>query len=289
MKASPKVFIIVLNYNGKENIKKCLSSLFKVEYPNFEVVLVDNDSKDGSLEIAKSDFSKAYFIKNSCNLGFSAGNNVGIKFALERMANYVLLINNDTEVEKDFLTRLVFFGEKNEKAGIISPVIFDGERKKIWFSGGKIEWLRMKTLHETDAKTEEAYETEYLSGCAMLVKAAVFKKIGLFDEDFFLYYEDADLTLRAKAAGFKNFIVSSSWIYHFEKSEEAKMKMNKIYWLVVSGLIFFKKNTPFWLMSWIKIYVFLRKIKNYSDVRFEKSETAKTVQRAYKDFKNVKI
>jgi GT2 family glycosyltransferase len=287
MKTYPKVFIIVLNYNGKEMIKNCLSSLFKLDYSNFEVVLVDNNSKDGSLEMAKTNFSKAHFIKNSQNLGFSAGNNVGIRFSLERMAEYVLLINNDTEVEKDFLSHLVEAGEKDSKIGILSPVIFNGEKNKIWFSGGKIDWLKMRAVHEQNTKAEEIYETEYLSGCAMLIKAEVFKKIGLLDEDFFLYYEDADFSIRSRRAGFKNVVVASSWVYHFEKSEEAKL--NKIYWLVVSGLIFFKKNTSPLVSPWIRVYVLGRKIKNWLDVRLKKDEVSKTVQRAYKDFKNVKI
>ncbi len=287
LKKYPKVFIIVLNYNGKDVIKTCLSSLFKLDYPNFEIVFVDNNSSDGSLEIAKSNFSKANFIKNSENLGFSAGNNIGIRFALERMAEYILVINNDTEVEKDFLEKLVEAGLKDKKAGVLSPVIFNGEKNKIWFSGGKIKWFEMKTVHEQEPRTEEAYESEYLSGCAMLIKAEVFREIGLFDENFFLYYEDADFTFRAKKAGFKNIVVSSSWIYHFEKSE--KMKPNKIYWLVVSGLIFFKKNTPPLLRPWVALYLMGRKIKNYSDNRFRKDEMSEAVRKAYRDFKYVKM
>ena len=112
MKNFPKVFIIILNYNGQDVIKKCLASVFKNEYADFEVVVVDNNSTDGSLEAAKNNFSKAHFIKNEANLGFSAGNNVGIRFALERMAKYVLLLNNDTEVEKDFLEKLVAVAEE---------------------------------------------------------------------------------------------------------------------------------------------------------------------------------
>jgi GT2 family glycosyltransferase len=287
MKVYPKVFIIVLNFNGKEVIKKCLSSLFKLDYPNFEVILVDNNSQDGSLEIAKSNFSKANFIKNSQNRGFSAGNNVGIKFALERMADYILIINSDTESEKDFLTKLVLAAEKDSEAGILSPVIFGADMNKIWFSGGKIDWFRMKGIMEQDAKSEESYETEYLSGCAMLVKAEVFQKIGLFDEDFFLYYEDTDFSFRAKRAGYKNLVVSSSWIYHFEKSEESKT--NKLYWLIISGLIFFQKNTPSIFRPWIRAYFMGRKIKNGWDMSFNKNKSAEIVRKAYKDFKNVKI
>lgn len=288
MKNCPKVFIVILNYNGKNVIKKCLASVFKIDYPNFEVVIVDNNSTDGSFEVAKSTFSKASFIKNEENLGFSAGSNIGIRFALERMAEYVLVLNQDTEVEKDFLKKLTEEGEKDDRAGILSPVIFSGNTKEVWFSGGKIKWLRMKFQHEKDIKEKESYETKYLTGCAMLIKAEVFKKIGLFDENFFLYWEDTDFSFRARKAGFRNKVVSASWVYHFEESE--KNNKNKIYWLVFSGLLFFKKNTPFLLKSWVGIFVFLRKLKNKYDIFRKKrnQEVSRMVQRAYEDFDKAK-
>lgn len=288
MSGCPKVFIVILNYNGKEVIKKCLASVFKIDYPNFEVVIVDNNSMDGSFEIAKSTFSRASFIKNEENLGFSAGNNIGIRFAVERMADYVLILNPDTEVEKDFLKKLVEEGEKNSQAGILSPVIFKGETREIWFSGGKIKWLRMKSKHEKDIKKKESYETEFISGCSMLIKAEVFKKNGLFDENFFLYWEDADFSIRARRAGFKNVVVSASWVYHSEESE--KNNKNKIYWLVFSGLLFFKKNTPFLLRLWIAVFVFLRKLKNKGAFlrKRKNQEIAKMVRKAYLDFDKLK-
>lgn len=285
MKSYPKVFVIILNYNGKEIINKCLSSVFKIDYPSFEVVLVDNNSIDGSFEMAKSNFSKATFIKNEENLGFSAGNNIGIRYALERMADYTLILNNDTEVDKDFLGKLVAVAEKDEKIGLLSPVIFDGQTKQVWFSGGIIKWLRMRTQHLNEVKTEEYYKSDFITGCAMLVRAKVFKEIGLFDEDYFLYWEDADLSFRAKKAGFKNVVVSSSWVYHYETSE--RHKQMKAYWLVISGLIFFKKHTSLWLKPWISLYLVVRKIKNWQDVQFKRDELAPMVQKAYKDYKSL--
>jgi GT2 family glycosyltransferase len=258
-----------------------------LDYPNFEVVVVDNNSRDGSFEEAKLNFSKAHFIQNEENLGFSIGNNSGIRFALERMAEHVLLLNNDTEVEKDFLTKLVEVAETDEKIGIASPVIFNGQDRQIWFSGGRIDWLRMKTIHGRKSATVDFYETDVITGCAMLVKSRVFKEIGLLDEDYFLYWEDTDFTVRAQRAGFKTIVVSGSWIYHFEKSE--KEKKNKTYWLVVSGLIFFKKNTPLMLKPWITSYVFLRKMKNWADVVLKRGELAPTVRKAYKDFENARF
>src|SRR5690606_34731910 len=139
-------------------------------------------------------------------------------------------------------------GEKEEHIGILSPVIFSENKRDIWFSGGKVSWLKMRSKHEQGIKKKDVYETEYVTGCAMLIKARVFKEVGLFDEDFFLYWEDADFCLRAKKEHFKNTVVSAGWVYHAEKSE--KKNKNKIYWLVLSGLIFFRKNTPFFLRPW---------------------------------------
>lgn len=292
MKNYPKVFIVILNYNGGNLIKKCLASVFKNDYPNFEVVVVDNHSTDGSLEMAKSNFSKANFIKNEENLGFATGNNIGIRFSLERMADYVCLLNNDAEVEKDFIIKLIEVMEKpvsneEKKIGIASPVIFNGETKQVWFSKGKIDWLTMKATHSKKIETKDFYESEFITGCAMMVKADVFNEIGLLDEDFFLYWEDVDFSYRARKANFRTVVVTASWAYHFEKSENNVE--SKTYWLVVSGLIFFQKNAPFLLKPWLKIYIIARKIKNRKDLIFRKNELARIVNKAYKDFKNAKF
>src|SRR4030042_2545873 len=100
MNKPPKVFIIVLNYNGKDTIKTCLDSVYKSDYPDFEIVVVDNASGDGSFEMAKNYFSRAHFILNEKNIGFAAGNNIAIRFALEKFADYIFFLNNDAAIEK---------------------------------------------------------------------------------------------------------------------------------------------------------------------------------------------
>jgi hypothetical protein len=283
---NPKINIVVLNYNGKDCLKRCLSSLFCVDYSNFEVVVVDNNSQDGSLEMARLNFSRATFIKNEQNLGFSAGNNVGIKYSLEKLADFVLLLNNDTEVEKDFLVKLLKYAKEHEEAGIISPLIFSEQGESVWFSGGKIDWWRMKTVHIQKQPEKNLLATDFISGCAMLIRAEVFRKSGLFDENFFLYWEDVDFSVRAKKAGFTLSVVASARIRHFEKSEEKKE--NKLYWLVLSGLLFFQKNTPKYLKAWIFIYTLLRRLKNWNDVQKKQNPLNLAVQKAYRDFKLAK-
>lgn len=276
MKNFPKINIVVLNYNGKDCIESCLKSLFCLNYPRFEVVVVDNNSTDGSLEMARRKFPKVTYIKNEENLGFSAGNNIGIKYSLEKMADFVLILNNDTEVEVNLLNKLVERMQSDSRVGIACPVILSSNSDKVWFSGGKIDWLRMKATHV-------AGSLDFVSGCSMLVRSGVFKKIGLFDEDFFLYWEDVDFSVRARKAGFINSIVHSCFVRHFEKSENNRK--NKTYWLVLSGLIFFKKNASNWTKLWLWFYLTLRKAKNRYDLyKNKKDEIALIVQKAYQDF-----
>ncbi len=278
----PKVFIIILNYNGKDFIKECLNSIYQSDYPNYEAVVVDNGSKDGSFELVKNYFSNAHFIKNEKNRGFAGGNNVAIRFALEKFADYIFLLNNDATVEKNAISKLVDFAQKNKTAGIVSPVVYN-QNKSIWFSGGEIKWLTMKSIHISKIISDRPYETEFISGCAMFVAKDVFQEIGLLDDKYFLYYEDDDFCVRARKKGFKCIVVPQAGVTHFEKSQENLE--NKIYWLVLSGLIFFKKHMPVHFRLWMNSYLILRKIKNWFDVKIKRDNISRAVQKAYQDYK----
>ena len=279
----PKIFIIILNYNGQDCLGQTLKSVFKLSYSDFQIVLVDNASTDNSFETARLNLPRSAFIKNPANLGFAAGMNIGIKYALERGADYVWLLNYDTEIKKDSLSELVSFMEKNKNFGLASPLIAKDDFSGIWFSGGKINWLKMKAIHEKENLERNNLSPDYLTGCALFIRKEVFKKIGLLEEKYFLYYEDADFSVRAKRAGLRLAVVKDSLIFHKEKSEIKKE--NKIYHLVLSGLIFFQKNSPWWLKSWMLFYTFLRKIKNRRDLKDPKNILAPVVEKAYLDFK----
>jgi GT2 family glycosyltransferase len=142
----------------------------------------------------------------------------------------------------------------------------------------------MKTSHLTHKVSSSEYDSEYLSGCAMLIKKDVFKKIGLFDERFFLYYEDADFSLRAKKANFDLIINPKSHIQH---SEQSNNNASKIYWLVLSGLLFFKIHSNVVQKIWHFIYITMRRIKNFYKLFTAKDAAAKEVHRAFIDFKKI--
>lgn len=278
----PKIFIIVLNYNGKDVLKKCLESVYLDLYPNKEVIVVDNASQDNSFNEVRTIYPKFHFIKNTRNIGFSAGNNVAIKLALERGADFIFLLNNDALLGKNTLENLTKKMETNPKWGIVTPLIYFGKSNRIWFSGGKINWIKMRVEHK-----DNNFNTDYITGCAMLIRKEVFKKIGLFDERYFLYYEDADFSYRAKKSGFGLGIDRNSEVYHFEKSSQ---NITKIYYLVLSAIIFFRKNSNFLIRVYIETYLFLRKIKNKFDLRKNPEDKTKLlVKKAFKDVEKIKI
>lgn len=281
----PKVFILILNYNGKETLLACLTSVYQLNYPNFEVVVLDNASKDGSIEEAKHLFPRAHFIMNDANFGYAAGNNIGIRFALEKGADFVWLVNNDAQVEKNTLSKLVDEVLRTPATGIVSPLIIHTVTKNIWFGKGIINWKKMRTQHISPPDLLQSFPSDYVCGCAMLIKKEVFAVIGLLNEEYFLYYEDADFCVRARKAGFDSVVVPTAHTLHAEASEN---NPDKTYWLVLSGLRFFEEHTPFMYRPWVAAYFVARRIKNSFDCAFGTNPVVQDVARAYRDYRSQK-
>jgi hypothetical protein len=233
----PKVFIIILHYQNWQDTNECLKSLEKLDYPNFEKIVIDND-KD--------------------NRGFAGGNNPGIKQALGKGADYVLLLNNDTIIDQpDFLKKLVEVGEKNEKIGILGPMIYEYGTDKIHFAGGKINRLYTKGVHITCNTKHITEETDYITGACLLIKRKVIEKIGLMEKSFFLYCEDADWCLKARKSGFSCFVVPDSRISH-KVSQNAKIEsFSYIYYHTRNGLLLAKRNAPYFIKTLAYLNSFL--------------------------------
>lgn len=230
------VVISLLNFNGKKNTLDCLGSLRNIRRDNFKltIVIVDNASKEEiGLKSGTIGDIPSVVIKNKKNLGFSGGHNVAIQYALENGADYVLTLNNDTYVNRDFLTELLKIAEKNNSVGILVPKIYFAsgfefhkdrysqkeQGRVFWYGGGRMDWANVlghnRGVDEIDrGQYDKTEETEIATGCCMLVKKEVFKNVGLFDDKYFLYYEDSDLSVRARKKCFKIIYVPSSIIWH---------------------------------------------------------------------------
>jgi GT2 family glycosyltransferase len=188
----PRVAVIVLNWNGGQDTLDCLASLRQMDYPCFDVLVVDNSSTDGSIEAIRESFPEVSLIETGANLGFTGGNNVGMRHALDRGADYVLLLNNDTEVAVDLLACLVDAVEAEPGVGVAGPLIYYYDQPEIvWSAGGAVDRRRGQTrmvgLGEPDSGQYGSMprEVDFVSGCALLARRSVLEQIGLLDERFF--------------------------------------------------------------------------------------------------------
>lgn len=284
MHAFPKVGIIVLNYNGARCLPACLRSLDRLEYPAKEIIVVDNDSTDDSLETAEKRFPHFTFVRNAKNEGFAKGMNAGMRLAFSHKAEWVWLFNYDAIADPQSLVTLILAARENPRAGLLSPVISETERGSRWFAKGKIEYLRMRTRHIPPTKEDlasKAYPSKFLTGCALLIKKELTDAIGFLDERFFLYYEDADYSVRATRAGFACLVVPEAEVMH---SEASNARPEKTYFLVYSGLLFFKKWASPLMRPYLAAYVTMRRVKNFFDRLCGRREAAREAHRAYRDY-----
>lgn len=219
---NPSIAIIVVNWNSYSFTFDCITSLKKCKYPNFKIILVDNGSNDFSIEQLSQDFKGLDIIKNKSNLGFTGGNNIAISKALNEKFDYIMLLNNDTKVNSDFLSFLVRRLENENKLGAIQPLILQMDNKnKVWNAGGR--FFRLIGLPKVIGKGKKIKSinsnncySEWISGCCIMLKAKVVREVGLLDNSFFAYFEDVDWSLRIKNEGYLLGIDYKSIIYHHE-------------------------------------------------------------------------
>lgn len=282
---APKVSIVILNWNGWKDTIECLESLYEINYPNYDVIVVDNNSEDNSIEFikmyakgklkVKSKFfeynninkpltifectknrfktneievasnKKLILIKNDENCGFAKGNNIGIKYALNHLEpDYIMILNNDVVVEKDFLKVLVNTFKDN-KIGIAGPMIRLYDKPEQIFSvGGIINWWKGRNRAILKLESNEIKEVDYVSGCALIIKKEVFETVGLFSEEYFLYVEEIDFCVKVKKQNYKVVNNPNALIWH-KVSASVPSKV-KIYYTTKNWFIFMRKfaNIP---------------------------------------------
>lgn len=253
-----KVAVVVLNYKVADEVIECIKSVLDSTYKDIKIIVVDNNSGDG-LKTAIKKFPQVKFIQNKENLGYTGGNNIGIKKALELEADYVLILNPDTTIDAKAIEHLVKVAEK-ENAGIFGPKILFGDGKTIWYGGGIIDQDNILGIHRRmDEKDQGQYETmeetEFASGAAMFVKAQVFNKIGFFDDRYFLYLEDMEFCFRAKKEGIGIMYIPKAVIYHKNAKSTGLGSPLQDYYITRNRLIF-----AFKYLSWQKRLALLKHI-----------------------------
>lgn len=216
----PSVAIILVNWNGFDFTKACLESLRKVDFPEHKIFLVDNASQNQEGSRLEMAFPEIELIQNEDNLGFAGGNNSGIRRALEQGFTHLMLLNNDTEVEPDFLGEMIRMIKRRPELGVVQPLIlFLDDRKRIWSAGGK--WIpalgRAITLGDrvpvSDYRPKNS-ALDWATGCCMLISREAILKTGLLHEQYFAYFEDVEWSLRFRKAGFEIALAEKARIYH---------------------------------------------------------------------------
>lgn len=258
-----KVYIVILHFGDINTTKKCIASLIKNERQYNKIIVVNNNVAS----ISSKDFlsTTIHVINNNKNLGFAGGVNIGIQYALSQKATHVYLLNNDTIISSALLPSLLDVFSHSDDVGIVAPAIsFKKNRKKLFDIGGKFNAFLGRTSHEEVSKIldKSPHKATYVSGCAMVIDSNVFRKIGLFDEKFFLYYEDVDFCLRAKKAGFLCAVNPSVVIEHELSKSAGKGSSFAVYHQTRSGLLFGDKYYKKWYQKIInKTFLLLQTSK----------------------------
>lgn len=267
-----KVAVIIINYNGEKDTLECLNSLKKIIKNAYELVVfvVDNGS-NSKFKVQSSLFareaSKVFelkIIRSEVNLGFSGGNNLGIHHAIQNKADYILFLNNDTLVHKNFIIELLKVIKQDPRIGIAVPKIYfergyefhkdlyksNDLGKVLWYAGGVMDLRNVIGHHrgvdEVDnGQYDKEQEIDYATGCCILIKKEILEKIGLFDEKYYLYYEDSDLSQRVRQIGYKIVYVPKAIIWHKNAGSAGGSGSNlQDYFITRNRLLFGMRYAP---------------------------------------------
>ena len=265
---SPKVFAIIINWNGERDTITCLDSLLALDYPNCHVLLSDNGSRPESLQALRAwqaaklpsgksgGIASMEILENGRNLGFTGANTVGINRAMAQGADYVLFLNNDTIVTPDFLTRMIAAAEADSRVGILGCKIFYAQadeqgRHQIWSLGG-YSFVRGMPINIAGGSYDRpewkgVTEQPLINGCCMLIRRGVIETVGVQDDQLFFGMDDVDYSLRASRAGWKNLVVLDAVIYHASAQSVVPRSGLQAYYIFRNALQLRTKN-----FSWIR-------------------------------------
>ena len=256
----PRVAAVVVNYNGKEITLQAVESLRKMTYPNFDLVVLDNASTDGSPETLAQVYPDLKQVKVEVNRGSSSGYAHGFRWAFENGYDYVLLLNNDIEVEPDMLTELVKVAESAPDVGCVGPkCYFHGDRKRLWSAGGILRFresiTRERGYGEIDrGQYDRDAEVDYVNGCAILIRRAAAEAAGMWDDIFYICVDDADFCTRVKRHGFRCLYAQRAVLYHMVAYTTGGYSPGRNFQFGRSGAIYVRRYARTW--QWLSYFAF---------------------------------
>ncbi|WP_251496866.1 glycosyltransferase family 2 protein [Otoolea muris] len=260
-----KIAIILVNYCNYLLTAECIESIRKSFYTNYLIIVIDNASPDSSGEQLK-DIDGIHFIQADQNQGFAYGNNLGIQYAIEKMAEYILLLNNDTIVDKRMIGELLSNADENT---VTAPKIYymNGEKTAptLWYAGGDLDFKSLKGRHRGLGQADrgnfdQANSVTYAPGCCLLINRNIFDKVGLLDEDYFMYCEDTDFSYRLLNNNIKIQYIPSAVLWHkVSASTGREMSPLITYYVFRNRILFAQKNLN-------KIYIFWAYYINFIEI-----------------------
>ena len=246
------VAVVILAFNNLEDTLECLSSVLAVNYPRLQVILVDNGSSDNTPQEVRNRFPAVQVIENGSNLGVPAGYNVGFVHALRSGADYVLMLNNDTVIAPDLITKLIYWAEQQPKAGILMPqVFFYGSNTEAWSTGGRYRAFPPAILmtDNTPGAKDKLRLIEYAPSCGILIKRQVFESAGLFDPGYLFMFDDWDFSERVRACGFEIWYIPEARMWH-KVSRTTQGPRSPFFWktYAASCVRFYRRHgRPVWI------------------------------------------
>lgn len=242
----PLVYVVVLHYGDWQSTQQCFGTLKRLDYPNSQVLLINNSSNNLAFWELTELVPQVELLNNACNLGFAGGSNQGVCMALRRGAEYVWLLNNDVKVEPRALTAMVVEAEADPRVGAVGSLLVNDDpgRKLLAWGGGRISFLLGLPRHVRIGRPTSLH---YLCGASLLLRAQAIQDVGLFDEGYFLYWEDTDLCFRLRAKGWRLAVAEGSVVAHQESGSLGFQSASYDYHFTRSSMRFFRRHSQCWL------------------------------------------
>lgn len=261
---SCKVIIVIPNWNLKEDLGECIDSLqLQNDHYHYDIVVVDNASTNGAQEYIRNNYPNVTLFSLDQNIGYAGALNIGIRYALSLGADYIFALNNDTIIPSGSIAKLVERMHSNTEIGILTPKVFyTNPPDRIYSLGSKsYSWLPLPIEFGRRWRDNKRYsglmQFDYVTGCAMLIHPAVFNEVGLFNEDYFMYYEDNDFCRRVRDAGYRIACDGNAVIYHKASLSSKKQGDRMVYYRARNRMIFYHRypHGPFRWLTWLTILV----------------------------------
>lgn len=268
----PEISVIIPNWNGRNLLDTCLSSLRRQTYRDFEIIVVDNGSIDDSIQFLESSYQEVKILRLEVNRGFCVAVNCGIKLA---RGKYIALLNNDTETDTAWLAELVKALNENPAVGFCASKMINFFKRNIIDDAGDLLSYYGHTVGRNEVDTGQYDQPRFIfSACAgaAIYRREIFQKVGFFDEDFFAYYEDVDLGMRAQLMGYKCLFVPTAIVYHMIQATSSRMPAKRFIWMQRNIICVHLKNmplkllikiiTPFFILHTYSSFLYLVKTKD---------------------------